>query len=186
LNRGGIAEAGLVAVLGLLLLAGAVGIYDYTAAPSTRVSATTSDSSAGDASSSTAKAQTSAAAQAGPSGGTCARNSAGQCIVPEGVWADYLGYIPQGYTLAPHNANVPDYPCPSGMDATECAVFQQSCGNAVCDPNETCATCPIDCGIGGVKGVSPPSNLVCDPYTGRPELPGTTPISVCQVTTIGN
>ncbi len=180
-NRGAIAKASVIALLGLLLLGGAVGIYHYTAAPPTRVSTITSAGSTGVASSNTTQTQTSATAQLGPAGGTCARNSAGQCIVPEGVWADYLGYIPQGYTLAPHYPYAPDYPCPSGMDATDCAVFQQSCGNAVCDPNESCANCPIDCGT--PNGL--PLTVVCDPYTGRPEISGTTPISVCQVTSIG-
>jgi hypothetical protein len=59
------------------------------------------------------------------------------------------------------------------MDPQQCKLFQASCGNGVCDPNESCATCPIDCGING--------QLTCDPYTGRPGAP----ISVCQVAAIG-
>ena len=71
----------------------------------------------------------------------------------------YLGYIPKGYTPAPLLPNAPAYPCPSNMNSTQCAQFKASCGNGVCDPNETCSTCPIDCGV--------PQGLSCDPYTGR-------------------
>ena len=71
----------------------------------------------------------------------------------------YLGYIPQGYTIAPLLPNAPAYPCPSNFNSTLCAQFKASCGNGVCDPNETCSTCPIDCGV--------PQGLSCDPYTGR-------------------
>ncbi len=55
------------------------------------------------------------------------------------------------------------------MNPTQCTLFKASCGNGVCDPNESCATCPIDCGING--------QLTCDPYTGRAGAP----ISVCQL-----
>ena len=88
---------------------------------------------------------------------------------PQGSWADYLGYIPAGYVLAPHYANAATYPCPSGMDPTQCKQFQASCGNGVCDPNESCTTCPIDCSV--------PGQLTCDPYTGRAGAP----ISICQL-----
>ena len=101
------------------------------------------------------------------------RNAQGQCETPQGAWADYLGYIPAGYTLSPHFVNAPVYPCPSGMNTQQCTLFKASCGNGVCDPNESCATCSIDCGING--------QLTCDPYTGRPGAP----ISVCQVAAIG-
>ena len=85
-------------------------------------------------------------------------------------WNKYLGYIPPGYTLAPKYANAPVFPCPSGMTSTQCQQFSQTCGNGVCDPNETCNSCPIDCPISG--------NQVCDPYTGR----AGSPASVCQLT----
>jgi hypothetical protein len=85
-------------------------------------------------------------------------------------WNKYLGYIPSGYTLAPKYANAPVFSCPSGMTSTQCQQFQQTCGNGVCDPNETCNSCPIDCSISG--------NQVCDPYTGR----AGSPASVCQLT----
>jgi len=71
----------------------------------------------------------------------------------------YLGYLPKGYQLTPLVANSPTYPCPSNFNSTQCATFKASCGNGVCDPNETCSSCPIDCGV--------PSSLSCDPYTGR-------------------
>jgi hypothetical protein len=84
-------------------------------------------------------------------------------------WSKYLGYIPQGYQVAAREPNAPVFPCPTGMSAAQCQQFQQTCGNGVCDPNETCSSCPIDCGVTG--------SLVCDPYTGR----GGAPASVCQV-----
>ncbi len=71
----------------------------------------------------------------------------------------YLGYIPQGYSVAPLLPSAPSYPCPSNLNSTQCTQFKTSCGNGVCDPNETCGTCPIDCGV--------PQGLSCDPYTGR-------------------
>lgn len=167
-KRSAVAKGTAIAVLAVLIIAGAVGIYYYTMAPSTSTTTASSSSGTSTASSSSSSAAASTS-QAGPAGGTCVRNAQGQCIQPEGAWADYLGYIPAGYTLAPHFANAPTYPCPSGMDAAQCALFQQSCGNGVCDPNESCASCPIDCGVAG--------QLTCDPYTGRPGAP----ISVCQV-----
>jgi hypothetical protein len=78
---------------------------------------------------------------------------------PQGAWAVYLGFIPAGYALAPHVASAPSYPCPAGMSPDQCKLFRASCGNGVCDPNEGCTTCPIDCSVGG--------QLSCDPYTGR-------------------
>lgn len=85
------------------------------------------------------------------------------------VWSKYLGYIPQGYTIAPHLTNAPVFPCPTGMSTAQCQQFQGSCGNGVCDPNETCSSCSLDCGASGSQ--------VCDPYTGRPGAPA----QVCQL-----
>jgi hypothetical protein len=82
----------------------------------------------------------------------------------------YLGYIPSGYSVASRLPSAPVFPCPSGMSSTQCSLFQQTCGNGVCDPNERCNTCPFDCPVTGA--------LVCDPYTGRPSAPA----SVCQIT----
>jgi hypothetical protein len=84
-------------------------------------------------------------------------------------WSKYLGYIPSGYCIAPRYPNSPIFPCPSGMDNQQCQLFQQTCGDGVCNPNETCQTCPIDCPVNGV--------MVCDPYTGRAGAPA----SVCQL-----
>lgn len=96
-------------------------------------------------------------------------SSINTAITSTADWSKYLGYIPQGYKLAPHLPNAPIWPCPKGMSDEQCKVFQASCGNGVCDPNERCDTCPIDCGVTGA--------LRCDPYTGRAGAPA----SVCQV-----
>jgi len=171
MKRSALAKVTAVAALAVLILAGAVGIYFYTLAPVSTSSTSIGSSSA--SSTSQTSTNSSQTGQTGPAGGSCARNAQGQCTQPQGAWADYLGYIPAGYTLAPHYPNAPAYPCPSGMNPQQCTLFRASCGNGVCDPNESCATCPIDCGING--------QLTCDPYTGRPGAP----ISVCQVGQIG-
>jgi hypothetical protein len=170
IKRNAIAKVTAIGVLAVLILAGAVGIYFYTMPSTTTTGSTTSIGSSNTSSNSetSAASETSAsqsAATTAASGGGY-QNSAG---VPQGAWADYLGYIPSGYSLAPHLPNAASYPCPSGMDSSQCATFKQSCGNGVCDPNESCATCPIDCGVSG--------QLTCDPYTGRPGAP----ISICQL-----
>jgi hypothetical protein len=156
-TRKGIGKVSAIAVLAVLLVGGAVGVYFYTAAP------TNNGSTTGSVVTSTSGTVT------GPGQGTCTLNAQGQCETPEGAWADYLGYIPAGYVLAPHYFNAPTIPCPSGMGTAACTQFKAPCGNGVCDPNESCATCPIDCGI--------PGQLTCDPYTGRAGAP----ISICQM-----
>ena len=98
---------------------------------------------------------------------TPAQQAENQKVDPGGK---YLGYIPAGYTVAPLLPNSPTYPCPSNMNSTECAQFKASCGNGVCDPNETCSSCPIDCGV--------PQGLSCDPYTERASGLG----GICELT----
>jgi hypothetical protein len=88
---------------------------------------------------------------------------------PVGTWANYLGYLPSGYNAAAHLINAPTYPCPAGMSEGACQSFRQTCGNGVCDPNESCSSCAIDC--------ASPGALTCDPYTGRTG----SPVSVCQL-----
>jgi len=173
MKRSGLAKVTAVAALAVLILAGAVGIYYYTLAPAGSSTTTSLSSSTTSNTSSTSSQTGNNSSQVGPAGGSCVRNAQGQCETPQGAWADYLGYIPAGYTLSPHFVNAPVYPCPSGMNTQQCTLFKASCGNGVCDPNESCATCSIDCGING--------QLTCDPYTGRPGAP----ISVCQVAAIG-
>ena len=165
-----------VGALAVLIIGGAVALYYYTQ-PTALASSTSSTLSR----SSTAAISTTVFAFTNSSGtfyytnstdtqglsGYCVTNANGQCTHPEGVWNAYLGYVPSGYVLVPHEANAFTYPCPPGMDSPQCKIFQQSCGNGVCDPNESCATCPADCGVGG--------QLTCDPYSGR--VGG--PISIC-------
>jgi hypothetical protein len=131
----------LVALVGL----GAGGLYSYTA------SGGASGASSSSANSSLTSAQSSLNAKLDPG-------------------AKYLGYIPTGYTVAALLPNAPSYPCPSNLTTAQCAQFKASCGNGVCDPNETCSTCPIDCGV--------PQGLSCDPYTGRASGLG----GICELT----
>jgi len=81
----------------------------------------------------------------------------------------YLGFVPAGYTVASLLPTAPAFSCPSNMTTAECAQFKASCGNGVCDPNESCSTCSIDCGV--------PQGLSCDPYTGRAQGLG----GICEV-----
>lgn len=127
----------------VLIGLGAAGLYSYAAPPTSSVSASSS----------------SVQARCG------GQNSKG---IPSGCWADDLGFIPAGYVPAPHFPNGPTFPCPPGMNSSQCAPFVASCGNGVCDPNETCGDCPIDCGT--------VSGQVCDPYTGR----AVSSVAVCQ------
>ena len=88
------------------------------------------------------------------------------------AWDKFLGYIPAGYKIEPRPVGAIPWPCPSGMPTEACQAFKQTCGNGVCDPNESCSTCPIDCGVSGAQ--------VCDPYTGR----AGSSASVCQIQAI--
>ena len=111
------------------------------------------------------------------SGGTAASSGTGSLTaaqVTQNLKVDsgsrYLGFLPAGYTVASLLPNSPGYTCPSNFNSTQCAQFKASCGNGVCDPNETCSTCPIDCGT--AQGLS------CDPYTGRASSLG----GICELT----
>ena len=88
---------------------------------------------------------------------------------PQGTWTKYLGLLPPGYQPAPKGPNSNTWPCPPGLVGAACTQFQATCGNGVCDPNERCDTCPIDCGGTG--------SLTCDPFTGRQGSPA----AICQV-----
>jgi len=157
-NRKAAGKAAIIVVLVVVILAGAGGLYYYTLVPSPAGNTTVASST------SAGSSTTSNTGGTAPASGYI--DSQGQ---PQGAWANYLGYIPSGYTLAPHYPNANTYPCPSGMNPQQCTQFKASCGNGVCDPNESCSTCPIDCGVAG--------QLTCDPYTGRPGAP----ISICQM-----
>ncbi|HXW36793.1 MAG TPA: hypothetical protein VEJ36_02675 [Nitrososphaerales archaeon] len=132
-------QVAFVGIIVLIVLAGAVGLYYLTSGDSPTASNSVVTTSGG--------------YQVGYN--------------PEGVWANYLGYLPQGYKAAAHLPNAPTWPCPAGMSASACAQFQQTCGNGICDPNESCQTCPIDC--------APSGDATCDPYTGRIGAP----VNVC-------
>jgi hypothetical protein len=144
------AEFAVVTVAALLIAGSATRLYYYMSSP-----ATNSLSSSTSLSSTTQSATPPCGYQ-------------DSSLQPQGCWARYLGYLPAGYTLAPHCINCPIYPCPSGMSFDQCKQWQASCGNGVCDPNESCATCRIDCGV--------PGQLTCDLYTERPGIPS----GVCQ------
>ncbi len=158
-KRSAVAKFTVAAALAVLIFAGAAGMYYYTSIPST-VSGVAGASS---------YTSTGSSSNSGPGGGSCQTNGQGQCTSPQGAWAEYLGYIPAGYNPAPHYSVAAVYQCPAGMNPQQCQQFQATCGNGVCDPNESCASCKIDCGIAG--------SLTCDPYTGR----AGGPVSVCQL-----
>jgi len=153
-KRSAIAKVAAISVMAVLIAAGAIGIYFYTAPVTNKFTSTASTTTTG-------SVITSSVSVVGGSQG-----ADGQ---PLGAWAAYLGYIPSGYVVAPHYPNAATYPCPSGMSPDQCKQFQASCGNGVCDPNESCATCPIDCSVAG--------QLTCDPYTGR----AGSRFSICQM-----
>ena len=155
-KRSAIAKVAAVSVMAVLIAAGAIGIYFYTSPVTNSFTSSLSSTTSG---STTTTATTTPGA--GGSQGTDGQ--------PLGAWAAYLGYIPSGYVVAPHYPNAATYPCPSGMSPDQCKQFQTSCGNGVCDPNESCASCSIDCSVAG--------QLTCDPYTGR----AGSPISICQM-----
>jgi hypothetical protein len=142
----------IIAVVAIVVAAGSIFAYSMTTG-TTQPSQTSTQQ----VTSSVSGGTTQASSQTGPGSSSNAS------------WSKYLGFIPTGYQVAAREPNAPVFPCPSGMSTAQCQTFQQTCGNGICDPNETCSSCPIDCGVTG--------SLVCDPYTGR----GGAPASVCQV-----
>ncbi len=56
----------------------------------------------------------------------------------------------QGAPLLP---NAPQFVCPEGAPAAECAQLALTCGNGIIDPGEDCRNCAFDAGC--------PSSLVC-------------------------
>src|SRR2546421_692309 len=134
-----VARVAVVAVAGLIAV-GSIGLYFYTSKPTNANTTASNDVTT-----------ISALQPSMPSVGY--QDSSGQ---PQGAWARYLGFIPPGYILAP-NLHAGMVPCPKGMSFDQCHQFQSSCGNGVCDPNESCISCLIDCVV--------PGQLTCDPYT---------------------
>jgi hypothetical protein len=117
-----------VGAVAVLVAGGAMGIFFYASA--TPIFYASSPSSAPSTRIVTSRTSTKGAGWIDPNG------------QPQGAWAAYLGFIPAGYSLAPHDAMAPTFPCPAGMSSDQCGLFQASCGNGVCDPNEGCMTCP--------------------------------------------
>jgi hypothetical protein len=154
----------IIAVVAIVAVAGGLLIY-------TMAFSNSGNSNAGTSSSSSTTLTSLSSSSANSTGGGASDSLTGYQTgyQPQGAWAKYLGYIPSGYKIAPREPNAPVFPCPTGMSAAQCTIFEQTCGNGVCDPNETCSTCPIDCTVTGA--------MVCDPYTGRAGAPA----SVCQV-----
>src|SRR4029077_1663779 len=148
----------------ILIAGGAFGVYVYTSTPVniSRGPISTAATENGTPGPNTTSSSPSPA-------GNCVLNDQGQCSQPQGTWSAYLGYIPARYTPVPHSPYAAVYYCPSGMSPEQCVQFKATCGNGVCDPNESCATCPIDCSVAG--------QLQCDPYSGR----AGSPISICQM-----
>jgi hypothetical protein len=154
----GTAEVAVLGVIAVLIVVGATMVYLHTSIPVATTSLFSSNPADGN------KSLTRSSQSAPPA---CGYQDSS--LQPQGCWADYLGYVPAGYVIPPHYPNGGIYPCLPGMDAGYCKQFQASCGNGLCDPNESCSTCPIDCLASG---------QTCDAYTGRAGNPG----GVCQVT----
>ena len=158
----------VVVIIGAIAIGG-VGLYygagsNLQLSSPTKIVATTVSSVVSSASS----------GPANPAGISESCNSSGCTVttgpvVPKSEWGNYLGFIPQGYTIAPKALAAFVFPCPAGMTQTQCALFTQTCGDGVCNPNETCQSCPVDCTV--------PGDLSCDPYTGRAAAPAT----LCQI-----
>jgi hypothetical protein len=47
---------------------------------------------------------------------------------------------------------------------TDCGVCPPSCGNGICDGGESCSTCPTDCGSCGGGGGRCITNLICEEW----------------------
>jgi hypothetical protein len=157
MKRATAAQVAVVAGIAVLMTATVVRMYVYTSPPMTTESTVPSSSTGG-----------TSASSASQSVAPVCGNQDSQ-FQPHGCWADYLGYLPTGYVLAPHYPNGAVYPCPPGMITSYCRQFVASCGNGICDPNESCNTCQIDCGAD--------PGQTCNAYTGRVG----SPIGVCQV-----
>lgn len=161
-----------IAAIAVLIAGGAIGIYYYTMPPagaSTASNPLSTGSAAGlprsvyPYTNSSGTYYFTNSSDLAPDSGGCVVNPKGQCIQTEGVWSNYLVYLPAGYAFAPRLPFSYVYLCASGMSPSQCKLFQATCGNGVCDPNESCSTCQIDCGVSG--------QLTCDPYSGRTAAP---------------
>ena len=98
-----------------------------------------------------------------------AQNTAYTCEKPAANSQNFCDQLPAGYRIAPKLSNGPNAYCRAGMTDSACSLLKQTFSNGVCDPNETVATSPLDCGCTG--------SLTSDPFTGRCGAPAT----VCQL-----
>src|ERR1700730_15259762 len=119
------AKAAVVAVIAVLIAGGAVGIYLYTSSSGSTFTSTVKSST--NNSSAQNSVTTSASGNSTQSGSGFSAGSQDASGNPQGAWADYLGYIRYGHSLAPHLPNAAQYPCPSGMNANQCQQFKASC-----------------------------------------------------------
>jgi hypothetical protein len=76
-----------------------------------------------------------------------------------------------GTRVVPLLPNAPEYVCPEGMPASECAQLELTCGNGVTDPGEDCQNCAFDAGC--------PSGLVCGNIGGGEEVTCHYPAGLC-------
>jgi len=151
----------MAGIIGAIVIGGIVIYYGSSpggASPGTLISSAISS-----VASTTTGPNTSCNASTAQTGCSTAPN------VPKSEWGTYLGFIPQGYTIQSKALAAFVFPCPPGMTQLQCQTFTQTCGNGVCDPNETCSSCPVDCSV--------PGDMSCDPYTGRAGAPAT----LCQI-----
>lgn len=74
-------------------------------------------------------------------------------------------------TVTARLPNAPEYVCPDGQPASECAQLKLTCGNGITDPGEDCQNCAFDSGC--------PSGLVCGNISGNDDYICHYPAGLC-------
>jgi hypothetical protein len=121
-----------VSVIGLTLVlvaAGGVGVYYYTAPPNITGVATTSQSS-----------------------------GIGVIDNPGSSGYITVQYNGSSFQVAPKGANSPKFSCPVGTDPSLCTVLLATCGNgsgSAQEPWKNCANCAFDSGCTGQQSCDP-------------------------------